>query len=393
MNMSIRHLTFFALLLGLLSCQRSVTMTEEVLRDKIKGGWAGQTIGCTFGGPTEFKYRGAIIPDSVRIEWPEHYIKWYFDNRPGLYDDVYMDLTFVDVFDKKGLDAPIEDFALAFANASYPLWHANLQARKNILAGIMPPASGHWTNNPHADDIDFQIEADFAGLMSPGMPGAAAAFCEGIGHIMNSGDGYYGGLYVAAMYSMAFVRDDIETVVSEALRVLPPESRYYRCIRDVTDLHRQEPSDWKKAWQMCQDNYGDHDNCPSEKDSPFRIDAVLNGAYVVIGLLYGEEDLERTMEIATRCGQDSDCNPSTAAGILSTMKGYSSIGQKWIDNLREVEDRDFAYTEISLNDVYEMSFNQAVRVIEREGGKVSGGICRIKTQVPEPVPFERNFTD
>jgi hypothetical protein len=27
----------------------------EDLRDKIKGGWAGQTIGCTFGGPTEFE--------------------------------------------------------------------------------------------------------------------------------------------------------------------------------------------------------------------------------------------------------------------------------------------------------------------------------------------------
>ncbi|MCS2812545.1 hypothetical protein NXX52_03900 [Bacteroides ovatus] len=33
----------------------------------------------------------------------------------------------------------------------------------------MPPASGHWLNNPHADDLDFQIEADFIGLMAPAM--------------------------------------------------------------------------------------------------------------------------------------------------------------------------------------------------------------------------------
>jgi hypothetical protein len=25
----------------------------DVLQDKIKGGWAGQTISCTYGGPTE----------------------------------------------------------------------------------------------------------------------------------------------------------------------------------------------------------------------------------------------------------------------------------------------------------------------------------------------------
>ena len=35
-----------------------VTMTKAKLFDKIKGGWAGQTIGCTYGGPTEFRYPG-----------------------------------------------------------------------------------------------------------------------------------------------------------------------------------------------------------------------------------------------------------------------------------------------------------------------------------------------
>ena len=30
--------------------------------------------------------------------------------------------------------------------------------------------SGHPKYNIHANDIDFQIEADFIGLMSPGLP-------------------------------------------------------------------------------------------------------------------------------------------------------------------------------------------------------------------------------
>ena len=78
----------------------TLTMTKAQLQDKIKGGWAGQAIGCTYGGPTEFKYRGTMIDGDIDIEWPEHYLKSYFDNRPGLYDDIYMDLTFVDIFDK-----------------------------------------------------------------------------------------------------------------------------------------------------------------------------------------------------------------------------------------------------------------------------------------------------
>ena len=76
-----------------------VKMSKEVLKDKIKGAWAGQTIGCTYGGPTEFKYNG-IIPEETPIYWRNNSIKWWFENSPGLYDDVYMDLTFVEVFQK-----------------------------------------------------------------------------------------------------------------------------------------------------------------------------------------------------------------------------------------------------------------------------------------------------
>ena len=38
----------------------TLTISKEALKDKIKGGWAGQTIGVTFGGPTEFKFNGTF---------------------------------------------------------------------------------------------------------------------------------------------------------------------------------------------------------------------------------------------------------------------------------------------------------------------------------------------
>ena len=134
---------------------KKVEMSKAELLDKIKGDWAGQTIGCTYGGPTEFRYNGVMIDDSVEIKWPDGHIRWYYDNFPGLYDDVYMDLTFVNVFAKEGLDAPVESFMNAFAHAAYPLWHANQQARYNILNGLTSPTSGYWKINPHADDIEI----------------------------------------------------------------------------------------------------------------------------------------------------------------------------------------------------------------------------------------------
>ncbi|MCK5087236.1 MAG: ADP-ribosylglycohydrolase family protein, partial [Melioribacteraceae bacterium] len=127
---------------------KAVTITKEILLDKIKGGWAGQVIGCTYGGPTEFKFCGTMIQDYIPINWDENQMTWYYENLPGLYDDIYMDLTFVDVFENEGLDAPATSHANAFANAEYKLWHANQSARYNILNGIEPPASGYWENNP-----------------------------------------------------------------------------------------------------------------------------------------------------------------------------------------------------------------------------------------------------
>jgi hypothetical protein len=103
-----------------LSAAKTITLTRQQLKDKIMGGWAGQTIGVTFGGPYEFRFNGTFIGDYQPLLWYNGYLKETMVNNPGLYDDLYMDLTFVDVFEKHGLDAPVDSFAAAFANAEQP---------------------------------------------------------------------------------------------------------------------------------------------------------------------------------------------------------------------------------------------------------------------------------
>lgn len=386
------------MLVSLVSCTESVEKSSKTFRiskadlqNKIKGGWAGQVIGCTYGGPTEFQYNGTIIQSYVPIPWNKGYIKWWYDNAPALYDDVYMDLTFVAVFDRLGLDAPVDSFALAFAKSEYPLWHANQAARYNILNGIMPPESGYWKNNPHANDLDYQIEADYAGLMSPGMPNSASEISDKIGHIMTYGDGWYGGVFIGAMYSLAFVSDDVNSVVEGALKTIPAESKFYQCIADVIRWHKMYPNDWQMTWFEVQRKWSEDISCPDGVFKPFNIDALLNSAYVVIGLLYGEGDFSKTIDISTRCGQDSDCNPASAAGILGVIKGYDAIPEYWKSNLAEVENRNFVYTEISLNTVYEMGLKHAIWVIERNGGIVDADSVTILLQDPQAVRYEQAF--
>ena len=381
----------FLLFSGTALSQETVTLSTEVLRDKIKGGWAAQTIGVTYGFPVEFRFNSERVPDNHELRWYDGLLYETFTERPGAYDDIYMDLSFVQVFEDEGLDASAESLAESFANAEYSLWFANQVARYNILNGLAPPESGHWMNNPAADDIDFQIEADFAGMMTPGLVNSAVEISDKVGHIMNYGDGWYGGVFIAAMYSLAFIESDIETIVQTAIDIIPEESDFHKVIDHVIALHAENPEDWKFGWDGINREWAATDLGPRGVMSPFNIDAKINAAWVVLGLLYGDGDFSKTVEIATRAGDDADCNPASAMGILGTVYGYDAIPDFWTQGLDDVEDLDFAYTTISLNEAYEMSYRHALQMIRRQGGLISDSSVTIPVQEPKEVAFEDSF--
>jgi hypothetical protein len=127
------------------------------------------------------------------------------------------------------------------------------------------------------------------------------------------------------MYTQAFFAKNIREVVENGLKTIPPQSLYAQLIRDVIQWHDENPTDWLKTWHLLQAKWGEVDHCPDGYKQPFNIDAKLNGGYVVIGLLYGNGDWYKTMNYATRCGQDADCNPADAAGILGTLIGARAI--------------------------------------------------------------------
>jgi hypothetical protein len=223
------------------------------------------------------------------------------------------------------------------------------------------------------------------------MVNAASFYSDAIGHMMNYGDGWYGGVYVAAMYSLAFVSSDVEYVVAEALKTIPSQSKFYKGMADVIKWYKQYPKNWETTWALFTSKYGYDTGCPDGVNSPFNIDAVINSGYIIIGLLYGQKDFYKTIDISTRCGQDSDCNPASSGGILGCMIGYSNIPEFWKKPLYEVEDVPFVYTDISVNKATDYSYDQALQVIERNGGKVEGDNVVIKTQKPQAVRYEKSF--
>src|SRR6185436_1082286 len=245
-------------------------LSQAVLKDKIKGGWAGQMIGVSYGAPTEFKSNGKIIDGDLPAWRPER-VSNSIDQ-----DDLYVDMTFASVLDAKGLDATTEDFGAMFREAKYQLWHANLAARRNLRRGVPAALAGTPKYNAHANDIDFQIESDFIGLMAPGLPQSANEIAWRAGRVMNYGDGIYGGMFVSGMYAAAFFEKDPRKVVEAGLACMPAKCPYARLIADVLAWHKQYPDDWKKVWRLLGDKWDKREPCPEGALKAFNIDAKLN---------------------------------------------------------------------------------------------------------------------
>jgi hypothetical protein len=375
--------------------KRTGNETEKVLPiktylDKMKGGWIGQMVGVGWGGPTEFKSNSVILPETGVPTWTPEMVNQFEQ------DDIYVEMTFLRTLELHGLKVGIRQAGIDFANSGYPLWHANKFGRRNLQQGIAPPDSGHPQFNKHADDIDYQIEADFSGLIAPGLPNLAVALGEKFGRLMNYGDGLYGGQFIGAMYAAAFFEKDPEKIVRQALKSIPGKSQYHECISDVLTWHQEHPTDWQKTWQLINDKY--HVNpdyrrfsC-GDRNDPFNIDAKINGAYVVMGLLYGERDPAKTAIISIRCGQDSDCNPASSVGVLFTTIGYAKLPKEYKEALKS--DPIFSHTEYTFPKLIKVCEKLARQAVLQAGGRIERNrqgqeVFLIPKEKIKPAVFEQ----
>jgi hypothetical protein len=334
-------------------------------RDKMKAGWLGQMAGVAWGAPTEFKWKAAMIPADKMPKWVPDTINGSFQQ-----DDLYVDMTFLRTLEVYGLDVSIRQAGIDFANSGYPLWHANRAGRDALRQGIAPPDSGHPQFNKHADDIDYQIEADFAGLVSPGLPNTVITLGEKFGRLMNYGDGLYGGQFVGGMYAEAFFEKEPVRLVEAGLRCIPQGSQYAECVRDVLAWYKENPESWEQTWQRIEAKY--QKNPAYRKAScdkgDFNIDAKINGAYIVLGLLYGKGDPDQSIIIATRAGLDSDCNPSSAAGVLFTTLGFSNVPAQFKEKLDE--QKYWIHTSYNFPKLIDACEKVARQAVVKSGGRI-----------------------
>ncbi len=349
---------------GMAFAQGERRLSVDEYRDRMKGGWIGQIIGVVWGAPTEFKWNDKVIPEDQVPKWSPEMINNAFGQ-----DDLYVEMTFLRSMEEYGLDVSIRQAGIDFANSEYALWCANNAGRTNLRKGIAPPDSSHPQFNKCPNDIDYQIEADFAGLISPGLPNSVIALGDKFGRLMNYGDGVYGGQFMGGMVAEAFFERDLFRVIDAGLACIPADSQYAEMVRDLVRWHRENPGEWQKTWELCLQKY--RKNPAYQKASNGGIDVKINGAMVLLGLLYGQGDMEKTCVISMRGGYDSDCNPSSAAGVLGAMTGFSKLPECYTKELK-LEPK-FSYTAYNVPALLDVCERLARQVVARQGGRVEKG--------------------
>ena len=89
---------------------------------------------------------------------------------------------------------------------------------------------------------------------------------------------------------------------------------------------------------------------------------------VLLGVLYGNGDPYRTIVISTRGGFDSDCNPSSAAGVVFTSIGRRSLPREHYEKL-DMRSR-FEYTDYDFPSLVKVCEKVARQVVVAEGGRI-----------------------
>lgn len=212
--------------------------------------------------------------------------------------------------------------------------HTAYQRLKN---GIKAPASGSIALNGKtvAEQIGAQIFIDGWAMVAPGDPELAADLAKRAGCVSHDGEAIYGAQVIAAMESEAFVETDLEKLLDTATSFIPSDSTVYKMIADLRDLRSKE-DDWYKAREWLDTNHG-------YQHYEGVCHVVPNHGLIILSLLYGDDDFQKTLMICNTSGWDTDCNSGNVGCLMGIKNGLAGIdvGPDWRG---PVADRLFAPT-------------------------------------------------
>ncbi len=309
-----------------------MVIPEDYL-ERVYAGVLGKIIGVYLGRPFE-----GWTYDRIMRELGE--VLYYVHERLGkplvvTDDDLSGTFTFVRALEDYGADFTPEDVGKTWLNYIVEhrttLWWGGMgnstehTAFIRLASGIPAPSSGSIETNGRvvAEQIGAQIFVDGWGLVCPGDPEKAASLARRAASVSHDGEALHAAAAIAAIEAQAFVEHDLQMLLEVASRFIPPDSTVARVHWELRECREREP-DWRRARELVASRYG-YDRFPGN------CHVVPNHALVILALLYGEDDFQRSLMIANTSGWDTDCNSGNVGCILGIKNGLAGIdaGPDW----------------------------------------------------------------
>lgn len=295
--------------------------------DKYYGSLLGMNMGIRLGAPVE-----------PEIWTSERIIKVFGDLRSytkeyknfAADDDMNGPAFFIrSMYDKQDEELIANDVADAWLNYSREgigmFWWGGDQistehtAFNNLLKGIKAPMSGSCKQNGLilSEQIGGQIFIDTWGLIFAGDPVKAATYAAKAALVAHDGNGVEGAKFIAACIANAFILDNVYDIVIESLKQLDSNNLYYAVVMDVVEYFNANKT-WQEALEMLHQKWG-YDKYTGV------CHIIPNAGVCAIALLYSNNSTSRSIEIATMCGWDTDCNAGNVGSVLGALEGASKL--------------------------------------------------------------------
>lgn len=303
--------------------------------ERVYAGVLGKVIGVYLGRPFE-GWSHDLIAD--RLGDINYYVHDEL-NVPLIVtdDDISGTFTFIRALEDYGCSRDITPAQIGHSWLNYIiegetiLWWGGMgnstehTAYLRLKSGIDAPESGSMALNGKvvSEQIGSQIFIDGWGMVVPGDPEQAADFARRAGSVSHDGEAIYGAQVVAAMASLAFVESDIDKLIDGAVATVPRESLISTMIDQIREWHAAEP-DWRAARDSLDRVYG-YDvyggNCHM----------IPNHGLIMLSLLYGDDDFQKSLMVVNTAGWDTDCNSGNLGCLMGIKNGLAGIdaGPDW----------------------------------------------------------------
>ncbi len=358
--------------------------------EKIHGGWLGEAVGSALGMSVQRMHKQELKTFLTDLgQWPlTDYIKtlrpsldpsrekWYTADHwgpPGFGpdDDSLFQVANLLLIEEKGPEITSQDIADQWL-ASFSVFEAQncgravRVAERLLQEGVRPPESGR---HEAGEFMGGQMKGEFWGFLLPGNPEAAAEYGRMDAEVAFHTAGVYGEMFMAALTAEAFFESDPTKLLEAGLAVVPADSDYARCIRDVMQWHEQWPDDWEKAHEQIDVKWAP-EGAKNRRVFP-------NNAVNALALLYGEGDFDKTVGIAVMAGWDTDTNAGDVAPVLGVILGAGAIAEKWTKPIANIFRSDVKGAE-------ELEIDELARRTAAAGTRMtaakSAGLVQIVTQ-------------